>query len=87
MKWRIIHQNECSRIYVKAERIDNKSDDQKWIYYGGMDNDLQPHGLGALYIDGEYKKGGRWEHGNLDPADRLPKDIYDTHMNEIVNKK
>lgn len=63
MIWRIIHQHDDSRNYVKAERINHSLDDRQWTYYGGMDDDLQPHGLGALYIDGVYKKGGVWEHG------------------------
>jgi hypothetical protein len=50
-----------------------------------MSTDFQANGLGAMYIDGQYIRGGYWNNGNLDDTDRLSKEEYDRQMNERLN--
>ena len=52
MNWRITNRHDIT--FVDAERTDKPT----WTYHGEMNKDLQPHGLGAQYIDGKFNRGG-----------------------------
>ena len=54
---------------------------------GQMNDDFQPNGLGAMYIDGQYIRGGYWINGHIADEDKLSKEEYDKRVNEIVNKR
>lgn len=79
MNWRIINRHD--KTFVDAERVGQTN----WTYHGEMNEDFQPNGLGAMYIDGQYIRGGYWINGNLDDTDRLSKEEYDRQMNERLN--
>ena len=79
MNWRI--KNRYDKTFVDAERVGQTN----WTYHGEMNEDFQPNGLGAMYIDGQYIRGGYWNNGNLDDTDRLSKEEYDRQMNERLN--
>lgn len=81
MNWRII--NRHNETFVDAEGVVFPN----WTYLGEMNEDLQPNGLGAMYIDGQYIRGGYWINGKIADRDKLTKEEYDKRVNEIVNKK
>ena len=79
MNWRITNRHDIT--FVDAERNDKPT----WTYHGEMNKDLQPHGLGAQYIEGKFYRGGYWVNGKLYDSDRLSKEEYDRQMNERLN--
>lgn len=81
MSWRIL--NRYNGTFVDAEKVGHTS----WTYHGQMNDDFQPNGLGAMYIDGQYIRGGYWINGHIADEDKLSKEEYDKRVNEIVNKR
>lgn len=81
INWRI--KNRHDGAFVDAERVGQTN----WTYHGEMNEDFQPNGLGAMYIDGQYFRGGYWINGKIADEDKLSKEEYDKRVNEIVNKK
>ncbi len=79
MNWRILNRHDTN--FADAERVDNP----RWTYHGQMNDDFQPHGLGAQYIEGKFYRGGYWVNGKLYDSDRLSKEEYDRQMNERLN--
>lgn len=79
--WRI--KNRHDQTFVDAEGVEFPN----WTYHGEMNEDFRPNGLGAMYIDGQYIRGGYWINGKIADEDKLPKEEYDKRVNEIVNKK
>lgn len=79
MSWRIL--NRYNGTFVDAEKVGHTS----WTYHGQMNDDFQPHGLGAQYIEGKFYRGGYWVNGKLYDSDRLSKEEYDRQMNERLN--
>ena len=79
--WRI--KNRHDGTFVDAEGVEFSN----WTYHGEMNDDFQPNGIGAMYIDGQYIRGGYWINGHIADEDKLSKEEYDKRVNEIVNKK